>query len=142
MVEFLAVGAIETDAHAGSGSDRNHPALQMALEVEREVEMARAHPDEKGQEGKRRTAAIVDDQLVEPGMAFEHRLRLGFDRPRDMRGRPRAADTAEQRQRAHHVADRAEQDDQDAARRGAGFGWRRRSGGFGGRIGGGHAALG
>ena len=89
----------------------------MALEVEREIEMAGAHPDQEGQERKWGAAAIVDDQLVEPGMALEHRLRLGLDRPRDMRSRPCAADTAEQRQRAHYVADRAEQYDQDAARR-------------------------
>ena len=122
MVEFLAIGAIETDAHAGSGSNRNHAALKMALEVERQVEMARAHPHEKGKERKRGAAAVVDDQLVDPRMALEHRLRLGLDRPRDMRGRPRATDTAEQRQRAHHVADRAQQNDQEATRRSDGLG--------------------
>jgi len=122
MVEFLAVGAIETNAHAGSRSHRNHTALEMALEVERQIEMARAHPDEEGQERKRRAPAIVDDQLVHPGMAFEHSLRLGLDRPREIRGRPRAADTAEQRQRSDYVADRTEQNDQDAARRSDGLG--------------------
>src|SRR5512146_1046523 len=121
MVELLAVGAIEAEALAGSGSYRDHAALEMTLQVEREIEMARAHPREEGQERNRR-AAVVDYHLVEPGMALEHGLRLGLDRPCDMRGRPRAADTAEQRQCAHHIADRAEQDDKHAARRGDRFG--------------------
>ena len=51
-------------------------------------------------------------------MAFEHSLRLGLDRSREMRGRPRAADTAEQRQRSDDVTDRTKQNDKDAARRG------------------------
>ena len=60
---------------------------------------------------------IIDDYLVQPWMAFEHGFRLGFDRPGDMRVRPCTPYPPEQRQRADHVANRAEKDYQDAVRR-------------------------
>src|SRR5438445_4968139 len=121
MIEFLDVRAVEAHAHAGSGSDRDYAALEMALEIEPQVEIARAHPDKEGYERPGRAPAIVDDQFVEPGMAFQDRLRLRLDRPCKMRGRPRATDPAQQRQRAHNVADRPEQNNKDTARRGVRF---------------------
>ena len=91
----------------------------MALKVEDQIEMAGANPVEERNEGPRRVRAIVDDDIVEPRMASEHRRRLRLDGPRNMRVRPRAADASEQRQRADYVADSAEQNDQHAARRGS-----------------------
>jgi len=74
LVELLTVGAVEAQALGGSGSGRYHAALEMALQVESQIEMARAHPRKKGHKGEWGATAVVDDQFIEPRMAFEHRL--------------------------------------------------------------------
>ena len=93
----------------------------MSLQIEHQVELVCAHRAQERRERPRRQPAIVHDHLVEPRMALNNRARLGLNRPRDMRGGPSPADPAEQRERPHHIADRAEQNDQNPTRRVAGL---------------------
>src|SRR5271156_1018063 len=92
--------------------------------------MAAMDLPEKAEEGQRRVTAVVNDQFIEPLMAFEDWRGLGLYRPRDMRLRPCLTQPSEQGQGADHVTDRAEQNDQDTARRGG----LRRFGGGGHRV--------
>ena len=119
MVELFGVFAREADSLASARSQRRDAALEMALQVENQIELAGANPAQEGRERPRPAPAIVDQNLVEPGMALEQRLRLGLDRPRDMGARIGAAHAAEQRQRSHHVADRAKQHEKYSAWSGA-----------------------
>jgi len=80
----------------------------MALEVEDQIELAGTNRTQEGRERNRCSRPIVDDELVEPRMALEQRLLLGLDRPGDMSVGIGAAHAAEQRQRAHHVTNRAQ----------------------------------
>src|SRR5579875_2567171 len=89
----------------------------MALQVDREVETPAPNHSEKWREGPWRAPPLVNDQLVEPRMTLQNRPRFRFDRPRDVRFGPSAANPSEQRQRADDIADRAEQNNQYAARR-------------------------
>jgi hypothetical protein len=88
----------------------------MPLEVERQIKAPGAQPGQKWNKRPRRTPPIVDDYFVQPGMPFQNRLRFGLDRPCDMRLRPRPPDSAEQRQCADYIANRAEQNDEDTPR--------------------------
>src|SRR5216683_6632860 len=107
MVELFAVRRGETKPVRRPGNSRRETALQMALKVEDQIEVAGANPVQERNERPRRVGAIVHDDLVEPRMILEHRSGFRLDGPRDMRGRPRAPDAAEQRQRADYLADGA-----------------------------------
>ena len=114
MIEFLGIGSGKANPLGRARGHSDDAALEMALEIDHQIEAAGAHSAQEWHERPWGAAPIVNDQFVEPGMSLDDRHRLGLDRPGDVRLRPCAAQTPEQRQRAHHVADRAEQDYQDA----------------------------
>ena len=117
MIELLGVRRGETETIARARDSRRETAFEMTLKIDDQVEMPSADSPQKRNERPRRVRAIVHDDFVEPAMMLEYRLRLGFHRPRDVRVGPRVANAPEQRQRANHVADRADQHDQHATRR-------------------------
>ena len=111
IVELLGVRRGKTETVASARDSRSEPALQMTLKIDDQVEVPFANSPQKRSKSPRRVRAIVHDDFVEPSMMLEHRLRLGFHRPRDMRVGPCIANSPEQRQRANHIANRAEQHD-------------------------------
>jgi hypothetical protein len=116
MIELFAVPGGKSDSIA---SARNHPddsALEMALEIDDQVEPARAHAPQERHKRPRRVPSIVNDQFVKPRMPFYNGFGLGLDRPGDICLRPGAPHAPEQRQRTHHITDRAQQDYQYAIR--------------------------
>ena len=76
----------------------------MALQIDDQIESACSHFAQERYERPWRTTAIVNDDIVEPSMPPKYRLRFGFDRPGEMRSRPRTPNPAEQRQCPYHVA--------------------------------------
>src|SRR5260370_23327702 len=100
MVELFAVRRGETKSIRRARNSRREAALQMALKVEDQIEAAGANFVQERNERPRRMRAIVYDDLVEPGMALEHRSRFRLDGPRGMRVRPRTPDASDQPQRA------------------------------------------
>src|SRR5271156_4694914 len=117
MVELFGVRRGKTEPLGGAGDSRGEAALEMTLKIYHQVKIACADSSQKWKKLYRSMRAIVQNYFVQPRMVIEHRLRLGFHRPRDVRFGPRLANAPEQRQRANDVANRAEQHDQNATRR-------------------------
>ena len=114
MIELLGVGGGKTDSIRSTRDYSDDSALQVALKINHQIEASTAHGLKKRHERPGRVPPIVNDQFVQPLMSFDDRAGLGLYRPCDMRVRPSSANAPEQRQRPHHVANRAEQDYQYA----------------------------
>jgi hypothetical protein len=92
----------------------------VTLQVEGHVRSAGTHRTQELEQRRRALAAAKDDHFVDRRMRVQQRRRRRFDRPRDARRRPTGTQALHERQRAHDVADGAEQHDHQALRHGRG----------------------
>src|SRR5262249_36733202 len=119
VIELLGIGPMKADPARCAGNQTYHAAFQVALKIDDQVKASVANALEKRQKAPRRMPSIVEDRLIEPRMMFENRRRLWLDRPRDVRRGISAAKAPQQRQRAHHVANRTIEHDQNPTRFGS-----------------------
>ena len=111
-VQLFGVVAVESNARGRAGPPADEATLEMALEIQDQIEAMRAYPAQKRPETPTPMRAVEQYDFVDGRMQFHQRQSGRLDRPRKKRPRKTSAHERRQRNRPGNVADRSVQHDQ------------------------------
>ena len=112
-VTFPGVGGMEPDSTRRTGDERAEAALEMTLQVQREVEALGAHFTDEARERAGRPLPGKRDETIDGGMIGEEFPPAPVHQPRDPGARPMLREQRRQRKGPRDVPQGAHQDDED-----------------------------
>ena len=132
-VALLGIRGVETQPQRCGRPPADQTALDVALQVEHQIETLASNRAQKGDKSPQAARPVVDQDIVQGRMIVQQRGCGRLDRPGNMAVGIGAPNPHQQRQGSGDIADCPEQDDQDALGARHAQGWR--GGSHGGLLG-------
>ena len=112
-IELLAVVTVKANPLRRARAPTDETALEVALQIEHQVESSRANLGDKRPERLPRVAPVKQDDLIDRRTAFKQRVRCRLDGPSEISPGKSLAQKIRQGQCASDIADGAVENDQN-----------------------------